>query len=100
MTYRFENGTEYVDREESKRTEAIIFWLAFVFGICFALLCAPQRAHAQQAASPAEQALSGKLSQEIGAGLQCSAAMIAAQAKIKELEAQLAQAKPEENKKP
>lgn len=66
--------------------------------ILLSLICTP--ALAQQGPSPAEQALSGKLSQEIGAGLQCTASMISAQARIKELEAQLAAATKPEDQKP
>lgn len=76
-----------------------ILAFGYVIGIVFATLFVPARVHAQQA-SPAEQALSGKLSQEISMGLQCGAGLIAAQAKIKELEDKLkaTEAKPEDKK--
>lgn len=61
--------------------------------ILAASLLLPVAAHAQQSASPQEQALSLKLSSEINQGLQCSASLIAlrqeldrAQARVKELE--------------
>lgn len=66
--------------------------------ILLSLICTP--ALAQQGPSPVEQALSKKLSLEYTAGLQCIAGLFTAEARIKELEAQLAAATKPGDQKP
>lgn len=63
---------------------------------CLALAALALPAAAQQSGSPYEQALAGKLIAELNAGLACNAGLFkanadlaAAQARIKELEAEL-----------
>ncbi len=60
-----------------------------------AVLCIS--ANAQQLQSPIEQALSSKLIKEINEGLSCSVALSQAQAKIADLEKQLATARKDEH---
>lgn len=56
--------------------------------------------NAQQAQSPLQQAISAKFATDGIAKLECDAGLIAAQARIKELEAKLAAAEKPEEKKP
>lgn len=73
----------------------------FTLALLAALVACVPPARGQQPSPPGEQALGQKLLVEIQAGLQCSTALITAQAELTKLRAELEAAKkPPEPKKP